>query len=107
VAFCLALIFFFAALLRLPRRLQWIRVLGSMMVLLPVTALIVSRLALWLSADLASPQTYAAIKASLWSSLALWEWIGAGSIYLFLCLLTIGLHSASVDSNSSDVSSSK
>jgi hypothetical protein len=107
VAFCLSLILYFAALLRMPGRFVWIRIFTGVIVLLPVTSLIVSRLALWLSYDFAGPQMYQAIKTSLWSSLALWEWVGAGCIFLFLGLLVLGIYSEPVGSNSSDVSSSK
>jgi hypothetical protein len=107
VAFCLALIFYFAALLRLPRQWTGLRVVVASLVLLPVTALAVSRLSLWLSYDFLSPKIYESIKASLWSSLALWEWIGAACIYAFLGVLTLGIYSPGVGSSSSDVSSSR
>jgi hypothetical protein len=57
-------------------------------VILPVTALIVSRLALFFAYEFYSSTDYLAVKASLWSSRALWEWIGAFCIYLFLGLMT-------------------
>jgi hypothetical protein len=89
VSFCLALLGASAVLMRVPHRARWVLPVAAVLVLLPVTALVVSRLALWLSWDFAARSTYEAIKASLWSSLALWEWIGAASIYAFLGLLVI------------------
>jgi hypothetical protein len=89
VAFCLSLILYLGAILRLPPALFWLRVLAGFLVILPVTALIVSRLSLFLAYEFASPAVYHAVKDSLWSSLALWEWIGAFCIYLFLGLMTL------------------
>jgi hypothetical protein len=63
--------------------------LASFVVILPVTALAVSRLFLLLAYEFSSSMVYHAIKISLWSSLALWEWIGAFCIYLFLGLMTL------------------
>jgi hypothetical protein len=112
VSFCLALLFAFAAMMRLVHRRPWVLAVAAVLVLLPVTALVVSRLALWLSWDFAPRAAYEAIKASLWSSLALWEWIGAASTYAFLGLLVIVDLPAqggrySVGSSSLDVSSSR
>ena len=114
VAFCLSLVLYFLALLRLPGGLTWLRLLAGGLVLTPVTALVVSRLSLWLSVDFFGPRVYAAIKTSLWSSLAIWEWAGALCVYLFLGLMTIGCpagrsagYPSGGDSSSSDVSSSR
>jgi hypothetical protein len=90
VAFCLALILYFGAILRLPRSLFLLRVLAGLVVILPVTALTVSRSVLFLAYEFSSPAVYHAVRASLWSSLALWEWVGAFCIYLFLGLMTLG-----------------
>jgi hypothetical protein len=87
VAFCLALLFYLAAVLRLPNALPWFRPTVAAVVLAPVTALITSRLALLLAYEYLPNPVYLATKASLWSSLALWEWIGAVSVYLFLALV--------------------
>lgn len=89
VAFCLALILYFGAILRLPPSLRLLRVLAALLVLTPVTALIVSRLTLLFAYAYSSPAIYHAVRISLWSSLALWEWIGALCLYLFLGLMTL------------------
>jgi len=90
VGFCLSLILYFAAILRLPPSLFLLRVAAGFVVILPVTALIVSRLSLFLAYEFSSSAAYHAVKVSLWSSLALWEWVGALCIYLFLGLMTLG-----------------
>ena len=90
VAFCLALILYLGAILRLPPARFLLRVAAGFLVILPVTALTVSRLFLFLAHEFCSPAVYHAVKVSLWSSLALWEWIGAFCIYLFLGLMTLG-----------------
>jgi hypothetical protein len=89
VAFCLSLILYFGATLRLPPSLFLLRVLAGFIVILPVTALAVSRLSLLLAYEFSSSAIYHAVKVSLWSSLALWEWIGAFCIYFFLGLMTL------------------
>ncbi len=91
VGFCLSLILYLGTILRLPPSLFLIRVMSVVAVILPVTALIVSRLSLFLAYECCSPMVYRAVKASLWSSLALWEWVGAVSIYLFLALTIYAL----------------
>jgi hypothetical protein len=89
VAFCLSLILYFGAILRLPPPLFLLRVLAGLVVMLPVTALIVSRASLFLAYEFSSSAVYHAVKVSLWSSLALWEWVGAFCIYLFLGFMTM------------------
>ena len=89
VAFCLSLILYLGAILRLPPSRTLLRLLASFVVILTVTALAVSRLFLLLAYEFSSSMVYHAIKISLWSSLALWEWIGAFCIYLFLGLMTL------------------
>ena len=89
VAFCLSLILYLGAILRLPPSLFLLRVLAGGVVILPVTALTVSRLSLFLAHEFCSSAIYQAVKASLWSSLALWEWIGAICVYLFLGLMIL------------------
>jgi hypothetical protein len=91
VAFCVALILYLRAILCLPPSLAVLRLLTGVVVILPVTALIVSRLSLFLAYECSSSMIYHAVKGSLWSSLALWEWVGAVCIYLFLGLVTLGL----------------
>lgn len=88
VAFCLSLILYLGAILRLPPTSLSLRLRAGFVVILPVTALLVSRSALFLAYEFSSPAVYHAVKISLWSSLALWEWIGAFCIYLFLGLMT-------------------
>jgi len=89
VAFCLSLILYLGAILRLPSSFCLLRVAAGFVVILPVTALMVSRLFLFLAYEIFSSTVYHAVKVSLWSSLALWEWIGAFCIYLFLGLMTL------------------
>lgn len=89
VAFCLSLILYLGAILRLPQSLALLRFLASVVVILPVTALIVSRLSLCLAYEFTSLTVYHAVKISLWSSLALWEWVGAICIFFFLTLTTL------------------
>lgn len=91
VAFCLSLLLYFGATLRLPSSLRLLRIMAALLVILPVTALIVSRLSLLLSYEFATRPVYHAVRASLFNSLALWEWIGAVCIYLFLALMTLAL----------------
>jgi len=88
VAFCLALVLYLGAFLRLPSPPLSLRALAGVVVILPVTALMVSRLSLFLAYEFSSLMVYHAVKISLWSSLALWEWIGAICLYLFLGLMT-------------------
>lgn len=91
VAFCLSLLLYGGALLRLPPSLLLLRALAGLVVVLPVTALVASRLSLWLAYAFSSTAVYQAVKGSLWSSLALWEWIGACCIYAFLGLMTLAM----------------
>jgi hypothetical protein len=90
VAFCLSLILYLGAVFRLPSAHFSLRMLVGFVVILPITALIVSRLALLFAYVFFSSAIYHATKESLWSSLAIWEWVGAVCIYLFLGLLTLG-----------------
>jgi hypothetical protein len=89
VAFCLSLVLYFGAILRLPPPLVWLRVLAGLVVILPVTALVVSRLSLLFAYEFCSSMVYHAVRVSLWSSLALWEWVGAVCIYFFLGWMTL------------------
>jgi hypothetical protein len=89
VALCLALILYFVAMLRLPTSFRPVQILSLFVVVLPVTTLIVSRLALFYAYQFSPVTVYRAIRSSLWSSLGLWEWIGALSLYCFLALLTL------------------
>ena len=88
VSFCLALVLYLGAIFRLPPTRRLLRLAAGFVVILPVTALAVSRLALVLAYAFSSGVTYQAVRNSLWSSLALWEWVGAICIYLFLGLMT-------------------
>ena len=89
VAFCLSLLLYLGAILRLPPTFFSLRAPAAFVVILPVTALTVSRLSLFIAFEFCPPMVYHAVKVSLWSSLALWEWIGAFCIYLFLGLMTL------------------
>ncbi len=89
VAFCLSLLLYLGAVLCLPPSFALFRLLAIAVVILPVTALTVSRLSLFLAYALCSSTVYRTVKASVLSSLALWEWIGAFCIYCFLGLITL------------------
>ena len=84
----LSLLLYCGAILRLPPLLPSVRAGAALGVILPVTALAISRLTLFLAYEFAAPAVYRAVRSSLWSSLALWEWIGAVCIYFFLGLMT-------------------
>jgi len=85
-AFCLSLVLCLGAILRLPSSLFLLRLAAAFVAILPVTGLIVSQLSLRLyEFSFSAPH---AAQDSLWGSLALWEWIGAFCLYLFLGLLT-------------------
>ena len=88
---CLALVGYLRAIYHLPPTKQWLRGCALVFVALPVAAFLVSRLALVLAWSYLPWEVYRAATISSWGSLALWEWIGAGCIYLFLCLCTLGL----------------
>lgn len=89
VAFCLSLLLYLGAIFRLPRSLLLLRVLAGLVVILPVTALVASRLSLLVAYGFSSSMVYHAVRVSLWNSLALWEWVGAVCIYFFLGLMTL------------------
>jgi hypothetical protein len=91
VALCLAMILYLRAALRLPREFTWRRLASVALVAAPITALIVSRLSLLITDEFFSTPIYRAVRSSLWNSLALWEWIGAIGIYLFLAIMTLGI----------------
>jgi uncharacterized membrane protein len=80
---------YLGAIFRLPSSFWLLRALAAFVVILPVTALIVSRVYLLFAYEFFSSTVYQAAKVSLWSSVALWEWIGALCIYLFLALTTL------------------
>jgi hypothetical protein len=87
VAFCLSLLLYLGVVLRLPRTPPWFRCIAIVLVIIPVTALVTSRLSLVFAYELLSSTTYQLVKHSLWNSVALWEWVGAACIYLFLGLM--------------------
>jgi len=89
VAFCLSLVLYLGAILRLPPSLFILRVAAGFVVILPGAAFMVSLLSLFLTREFFSTTVYHAVKVFLWSSLALWEWIGAFCLYLFLGLMTL------------------
>jgi hypothetical protein len=90
-ALCLAMIFYLRATLGLPRSCTLPRLSSLLIVAVPVTAFIISRLSLLISSEFFSPQIYHAVRSYFWNSLALWEWIGAVATYLFLAIITFGL----------------
>ena len=94
VAFCLALILYFAAVLRLRPAFAALRLAVGVIAVLPITAFVTNRATVFCTYTLSSPDQYRAIKASYWSSLALWEWLAALSIYLFLGLVTFSINPA-------------
>ncbi len=87
-AFCLALVLYFLAVLRLPRTLKRIRLLLATITVLPVVGFATNRLLLLGTYAFSSAEHYRAMKAAYWSSLALWEWIAALCLYAFLGLMT-------------------
>ena len=93
---CLALVGYLRAVFRLPRAWRWLRGCVLVFVALPVAAFLVSRLALVFAWACLPVDVYRAATVSSWGSLALWEWVGAGCIYLFLCLCTLGLPAGGV-----------
>ena len=88
---CLALILYLRAVFRLPRALLWLRLCALLFVALPVAAFLCSRVALVYAYAFLPTAVYRAALVSAWGSLALWEWLGAASIYLFLIMMTLGL----------------
>jgi hypothetical membrane protein len=102
VAFCLSLLLYFGAILHLPSSFALLRFLASIVVILPVTALTVSRLSVVLAYAFCSSTVFHTVKVSLWSSLALWEWIGAFCIYLFLGLMTLAWPGVGRQSNAKE-----
>lgn len=88
---CVALIGYLRAIYRLPSAKQWLRRCALVFVALPVAAFLVSRLALVFAWSYLPLDVYRAATVSAWGSLALWEWIGASCIYLFLSLSSLGL----------------
>ena len=91
VAFCLSLFFYLIAVLRVAGTQRWIRLASLLLVLLPLLMLLASRLALVAAYEFHATTAYQDIRASLWCSLALWEWIGSVCIYLFLGTIALGL----------------
>jgi hypothetical protein len=89
--FCLALIFYLDAIFRLPAAFVRLRILGLICVGLPVAAFLLSRCCYLFARQCLPADAYQAVKSSVWIGLALWEWIGAFAIYLFLCLFTFSL----------------
>ena len=90
-ALCLALILFLRAVFRLPEANRGLRWAATVFVALPLAAFLVSRLALLYTLVCWPVRDYRAATVSAWGSLALWEWVGAGCIYLFLVMITFGL----------------
>ena len=88
---CLALIFYLRAVHHLPRTLRWLQLGSLVFVAVPVAAFLLSRLVLLVAYSFWRVGPYQAATVSSWGSLALWEWLGAGSIYLFLAMITLGV----------------
>ena len=88
---CLALIFYLRAVRRLPRPLRWLQLGSLLFVAVPVAAFLASRVALLVAYSFWRVADYRAATVSAWGSLALWEWLGAGAIYLFLVMITLGV----------------
>jgi hypothetical protein len=87
VAISFAMVGYFAAALRLPRDFIIQRLAGIILIVIPLSGFVLSRLSLWFGDRLVTPAVYAAIKSSPWNRLALWEWIAGVGTYLFLGLL--------------------
>lgn len=66
---------------------QRTKTLAMILVIVPTSALLLSRFTMLVAYLMASGPDYEALRKSLWCSLALWEWIGAVSIYGFLWLM--------------------
>ena len=94
---CLALIFYLRAVIRLPRALRWLQLCALLFVALPVAAFLLSRLVLLVAYSFWRVADYQAATVSSWGNLALWEWLGAGAIYLFLAMTTLGVPDAPKD----------
>jgi hypothetical protein len=90
-AISLAMIFYFAAAQRLPRRLILQRHAGLALIVIPFSAFVASRIDLIIESGHTSAAEFHTLKNTGWTSLALWEWIAAAGTYLFLGLLTLGL----------------
>ena len=91
---CLALIGYLRAVVHLPRTLRWLQLCALLFVALPVASFLLSRLVLLVAYSFWRVADYQAATVSVWGSLALWEWLGAGSIYLFLAMVTLGVPEA-------------
>ena len=88
---CVALVGYLRAIYHLPPTKRWLRWSAWVFVALPVAAFLVSRLALVFAWSYLPMDVYRAATVSTWGSLALWEWVGASCIYLFLGLSSLGL----------------
>ena len=86
-AISVAMLGYFIAALRLPRRHAAQRLAGIFLIVIPLTGFVVSRLSLAFGDDWVSAAAYRALKANLWNSLALWEWTAAAGTYVYLGLL--------------------
>ena len=91
-ALCLALILYLRAVFRLPEAGWKLRWAAAVFVALPVAAFLVSRLMLLYTRICWPAPDYRAATVSVWGNLALWEWVGAVCIYLFLVMMTLGLN---------------
>jgi len=85
-AFCLSLLIYFAAVFHLPPKFAWLRLAVGITAGLPIVAFVANRATVFCLYAFSSAENYRAMKASYWSNLALWEWIAATSLYLFLGL---------------------
>ncbi len=87
----LAFIFWMAALVgrrAMPLRRRW-KIAFVVLALLPTSGVIVSRIALNIVYASQPKALYDAYTHTLGASLALWEWLGALCIYLFLVLFVV------------------
>jgi len=85
-AFCLSLLIYLAAVFRMPPKFTWLRFAVGIIVGLPILAFAANRATVFCAYTFSSAENYRAMKAAYWSNLALWEWLAAASIYLFLGL---------------------
>jgi hypothetical protein len=81
------------ALLALPQSKKWVRVTALLLVLIPVTTFLLSRLLFFPSTTHTHPP--------LLGSLAFWEWIGAISVYFYTALIILALNPKSQFKNPS------
>ncbi len=77
------------ALIRLPPQLARVKQIGLFLVTVPVGLYLVFRILLPAFQSFASLQTSEEIRRAIVENLALWEWVGSISVYLFIALVIL------------------